>query len=98
MQVITHIINTMSPPVLHYISREQREKDGYKSFKECIEQYNQQYTGPIILNYVKNIIGYPSLWIKPFHKYFKQDQANAFFESFIRLNTILMDSLPKLEN
>ena len=82
----------MSPLVINCITTEHR------GFKEWIEQYNHEYIGPNVRKYVKNLTGYPSLWINPFHGYFKQDQANALFESFIRLNPILMDCISRLEN
>jgi hypothetical protein len=43
--------NIMSKPVLKCIAKDQREKDGYKSFNAWIDDV---YIGPHLHKYVKN--------------------------------------------
>ena len=38
--------NIMSAPVLKCVAKDQREKDGYKSFKAWIEDPKNVYIGP----------------------------------------------------
>ena len=54
-------VDNMSPPVLKCINRDHRENQGYKSFKEWLEQYNHVYIGPSLYKYVKNFGGKESV-------------------------------------
>ena len=88
----------MSPPVLRSVNREHREKQGYKSFKEWLEQYNHVYIGPSVYKYVKNYGGRECIWMNPYQAHFPRDEANELFEKFVRSNEALMNQLDYLEN
>ena len=88
----------MSPPVLKCIAKEQREKDGYKTFKAWIEDPKNVYIGPHLHKYVKNYNGKESLWMNPYQAHFPKAEANKLFEELIRSNQILMNSIPSLAN
>ena len=88
----------MSPPVLKCIAKEQREKDGYKTFKAWIEDPKNVYIGPHLHKYVKNYNGKESLWMNPYQAHFPKAEANKLFEELIRSNQVLMNSIPSLAN
>ena len=88
----------MSPPVLKCINREQREKDGFKSFKQWVEHYNHEYIGPSVYKYIRNYMGRESMWKNPYQAQFPRDEANVLFEKFVRSNEVLMKQIPYLEN
>ena len=90
--------DNMSPPVLKSVNREHREKQGYKSFKEWLEQYNHVYIGPSVYKYVKNYGGRECIWMNPYQAHFPRDVANDLFEKFVRSNEALMNQLDYLEN
>ena len=91
-------VDNMSPPVLKCINRDHRENQGYKSFKEWLEQYNHVYIGPSLYKYVKNFGGKESVWVNPYQAHFPRDTANDLFEKFVRSNESLMSQLDYLEN
>lgn len=90
--------NIESSPVLKCIAKDQREKDGYKTFKAWIEDPKNVYIGPHIHKYVKNYNGKESLWINPYQAHFPRAEANKLFEKLIRSNPVLMNSIPSLAN
>ena len=47
---------SMVPPVLKCIAKEQREKDGYKTFKAWIEDPKNVYIEPHIHKYVQTVV------------------------------------------
>ena len=88
----------MTVPVLKCITRAQREKDGFQSFKAWIEHDNHKYIGPNLHKYVKNYNGKESMWINPYLSHFPNAEANKLFENFIRSNAVLYNCIPSLEN
>ena len=62
--------NIMSAPVLKCIAKDQREKDGYKTFKAWIDDPKNVYIGPHLHKYVKNYNGKESMWINPYQAHF----------------------------
>ena len=72
---------TNIPPVLKCIGREQREADGYKTFKDRLEKYQHEYIGPSVFKYVQNYGGKESLWINPYQAHFRRDIANKMYNS-----------------
>ena len=88
--------NIMSAPVLKCIAKDQREKDGYKSFKAWIEDPKNVYIGPHIHKYVQNYNGKESMWMNPYQAHFPKDEANKLFEKFLRSNEVLMKSFPSV--
>ena len=62
--------NIMTVPVLKCITKNQREKDGFQSFKAWIEHDNHEYIGPNLHKYVKNYKGKESMWINPYLSHF----------------------------
>ena len=61
---------SMVPPVLKCLAKEQREKDGYKTFKAWIEDPKNVYIGPNIHKYVQNYKGKESMWMNPYQAHF----------------------------
>ena len=47
---------TMGAPVLKCVKREEREKDGFSSFKEWVEAPNHIYIGHNIRKYLNDFI------------------------------------------
>jgi hypothetical protein len=88
----------MTPPVLKCITKDQREKDGFKSFKEWLEHYNHEYIGHSLHKYVKNYSGKESMWSNPYQPHFGRNEANELFENFVRNNEVLKKCIPYLEN
>ena len=88
----------MAPPTLKCIKKNQREKDGFNTFKEWIEQFNHEYIGPSLHKYVKNYCGKESMWSNPYQNHFRKEEANELFEKFVRSNEVLMKYIPQLEN
>ena len=88
----------MTAPVLKCITRDHREKDGFASFKAWIDDPNNVYIGCNLHKYVKNYCGKESMWSNLYQSHFPNDEANKLFEKFIRSNTVLMESIPSLEN
>ena len=88
----------MVPPVLKCIAKEQREKDGYKSFKAWIEDPKNIYIGPHIHKYVQNYKGKESMWMNPYQAHFPKTEANTLFENFIKGNDVLLQAIPSLAN
>ena len=88
--------NIMSAPVLKCIAKDQREKDGYKSFKAWIDDPKNVYIGPNLHKYVKNYNGKESLWINPYQAHFPKADANTLFENVIKRNDVLMHALGSL--
>ena len=86
----------MSPPVLMYVSKEEREKAGYTSFREWIEDPRSVYIGADMRKYAPSHI--PSHWVNPFYGYYQGEEANKLFESFIRHNDVLRQCLPELKD
>ena len=90
--------NIMSAPVLKCIAKDQREKDGYKSFKAWIDDPKNVYIGPHLHKYVKNYNGKESMWMNPYQAHFPKAEANKLFENFIRSHAVLYNCIPSLEN
>ena len=88
----------MSSPVLKCLTKDQREKEGYKTFKAWIEDPKNVYIGPHLHKYVKNYRGKESLWMNPYQAHFPKAEANTLFENFIRSNDVLMQAIPTLAN
>ena len=88
----------MASPVLRCINREEREKDGFNSFKEWVEKYDHEYIGPSIYKYIKNYSGKESMWRNPYQAHFPRDVANDLFEKFVRSNEEMMKRIPYLKN
>ena len=88
----------MSSPVLKCLTKEQREKEGYKTFKAWIEDPKNVYIGPHLHKYVKNYSGMESLWMNPYQAHFPKVEANKLFKNFIRSNDVLMQAIPTLAN
>ena len=63
------------------VSKEEREKAGYTSFREWIEDPRSVYIGANVKKYAPSHI--PSHWVNPFYGYYKGEEANKLFESFI---------------
>ena len=57
---------TMGAPVLKCVKREEREKDGFSSFKEWVEVPNHIYIGHNIRKYLNDFIKKDSIWCNPF--------------------------------
>ena len=89
---------SMVPPVLKCIAKEQREKDGYKTFKAWIEDPKNIYIGPHIHKYVQNYKGKECMWMNPYQAHFPKTEANTLFENIIRRNDVLMHAIPSLAN
>jgi hypothetical protein len=90
--------NIMSAPVLKCIAKDQREKDGYKSFKAWIDDPKNVYIGPHLHKYVKNYNGKESMWMNPYQAHFPKAEANKLFENFIRSQAVLYNCIPSLTN
>ena len=90
--------NIMSAPVLKCIAKDQREKDGYKSFKAWIDDPKNVYIGPHLHKYVKNYNGKESMWMNPYQAHFPKAEANKLFENFIRSHAVLYNCIPSLTN
>jgi hypothetical protein len=91
----------MAPPVLKCINKEEREKDGFMSFKDWIDVPSHEYIGPNVHKYTRNFNRYPSLWVNPFYNHFNRysgEEGNRLFEFFIRHNPALKECIPQLEN
>ena len=88
--------NVMSAPVLKCIAKDQREKDGYKSFKAWIEDPKNVYIGPHIHKYVQNYNGKESMWMNPYQAHFPKTDANTLFGNFIKRNDVLLHALGSL--
>ena len=86
----------MAAPVLKCIAKDQREKDGYKTFKAWIEDPKNVYIGCNLHKYVKNYNGKESMWMNPYQAHFPKDEANKLFEKFIRSDKVLMKSFPSV--
>ena len=93
-----HPDNIMSSPVLKCLTKDQREKEGYKTFKAWIEDPKNVYIGPQLHKYVKNYMGKESLWMNPYQAHFPKAEAYKLFENFIRSNDVLMQAIPTLAN
>lgn len=89
---------SMVPPVLKCLAKEQREKDGYKTFKAWIEDPKNVYIGPNIHKYVQNYKGKESMWMNPYQAHFTKTEANTLFENFIKKNDVLLHAIPSLAN
>ena len=87
----------MTPPVLKNVSKEEREKDGFKSFKDWMKKEDHIYIGPYVQKYMKSTYAKPSLWINPYYGHFKEEEAKEVFEGYLRANKHLMQRLPELE-
>ena len=74
--------NIMAPPVLMSVTKEEREKSGYSSFREWIEDSRSVYIGANVRKYAPCHI--PSHLVNPFYGYYQGEKANKLFESFIR--------------
>jgi len=88
----------MSAPVLKCIGKDQREKEGYNTFREWIEDPKNVYISCNLHKYVKNYNGKESMWMNPYQAHFSKVEANRLYENFIRSNDVLMQSIPSLEN
>ena len=88
----------MAAPILKCVTKVQREKDGFKSFKGWIEHDNHEYIGGNLHKYVKDYKGKESMWINPYQFHFPKAEANILFEKFIRSNEVLMKCIPHLKN
>ena len=94
--------NNMSPPIVKCITKDEREKDGYSSFRQWIEDPKNVYIGNNLHKYAQdctpsNWIN-PFQWINPFHMHYKGEDANKIYESFMRSNGVLLEYLPMLED
>ena len=58
----------MSPPIVKCITKEEREKDGYISFRQWIEDPKNVYIGSNVQKYAKDYT--PSNWVNPFRMYY----------------------------
>ena len=88
--------NIMSAPVLKCVAKDQREKDGYNSFKAWIEDPKNVYIGPHIHKYVQKYNGKESLWVNPYQAHFPKTDANTLFENFIKRNDVLLHAIGSL--
>ena len=79
-------------------AKDQREKDGYKSFKAWIDDPKNVYIGPHLHKYVKNYNGKESMWMNPYQAHFPKAEANKLFENFIRSQAVLYNCIPSLTN
>ena len=86
----------MAPPVLMCVTKEEREKAGYSSFREWIEDSRSVYIGANVQKYAPSHI--PSHWVNPFYGYYQGEEANKLYESFIRHNDVLKQCLPELKD
>ena len=86
----------MSPPIVKCITKDEREKDGYSSFRQWIEDPKNVYIGNNLHKYAQDCA--PSNWINPFHMHYKGEDANKIYESFMRSNGVLLEYLPMLED
>ena len=86
----------MAPPVLMCVTKEEREKAGYSSFREWIEDSRSIYIGANVQKYAPSHI--PSHWVNPFYGYYQGEEANKLFESFIRHKDVLKQYLPGLKD
>ena len=78
------------------ITKEEREKAGYRSFREWIEDPKNFYIGLNVEKYLKDST--PSNWVNPFLMYYGGEDANRLYESFMRSNRVLREYLPTLED
>ena len=88
--------NIMSAPVLKCVAKDQREKDGYNSFKAWIEDPKNVYIGPHIHKYVQKYNGKESWWVNPYQAHFPKTDANTLFENFIKRNDVLLHAIGSL--
>ena len=89
----------MNPPILKCITKEAREKDGFTSFKDWYNTPNHIYIGSNIRKYLKDYNKKDSLWCNPFKYYdLTKNQANEFFEAFVRSNPFMILQLEELES
>ena len=92
----------MSPPIVKCITKEEREKDGYSSFRQWIEDPKNVYIGNNLHKYAQDCVPSnwinPFQWINPFHMHYKGEDANKIYESFMRSNGVLLEYLPMLED
>ena len=59
----------MAPPVLMSVTKEEREKAGYSSFRELIEDSHNVYIEANVRKYAPSHI--PSHWVNPFYGYYQ---------------------------
>ena len=62
--LISDRINNMSPPITMCITKEEREKAGYRSFRQWIEDPKNMYIRLNVQKYSKDST--PSNWVNPF--------------------------------
>ena len=99
LALIAHTVNTMAPPVLKCINKEEREKEGFMSFKDWIDVPSHEYIGVNVHKYTRNFNRNPSLWVNPFHfNRYSVEEGNKLFEFFIQHNPALKECIPQLEN
>ena len=67
----------MAPPVLMCVTKEEREKAGYSSFREWIEDSNSVYIRTNVRKYAPRHIA--SQWVNPFYGYYQGEQAKKLF-------------------
>lgn len=90
---------TMTAPVLKCVKREEREKDGFSSFKEWVEAPNHIYIGHNIRKYLNDFIKKDSIWCNPFITFdLGREEKIEYYEAFLRCNPHLLEQLNELEN
>ena len=84
----------MSAPVLRCVDKEHREKDGFETFREWIEEENHVYIGSNIAKYAPGVEAneWSMPWeIKPFAK-----NMGRRYEAYLRSKDDLTDLLSTL--
>ena len=61
-----HQSENMSALILKSVKREERERDGFSSFKECVEAPNHIYIEHSIRKYLNDFNKKDSIWCNPF--------------------------------
>ena len=90
---------SMTTPVLKSVKREEREKDGFSSFKEWVETPNHIYIGHNIRKYLNDFKKKDSIWCNPFMTFdLDRVEKKEYYEAFLRCNPHLMEQLNELEN
>ena len=75
----TEVKTSMATPVLKCVRREEREKDGFSSFREWVETPSHIYIGHNIRKYLNDFNKKDSIWCNPFITfYLSREETNNY--------------------
>ena len=87
----------MATPVLKCVRREEREKDGFSSFKEWVEAPSHIYIGCNIRKYLKDYNKKDSIWCNPFITFdLSREETNKYYATFVKCNPHMIKKLTEL--